>query len=88
MKRVKQILVLATAIALGFWLYRVMFPDDADVIRKQLIGMASVASFGADEGQIAKVSKAGQLANYFTIDAEITLKPWGYRSALRWWDPA
>lgn len=79
MKRVTQILVLATAVALGFWLYRVMFPDDADVIRKQLAGMAEVASFDASEGQIAKVSNAGKLANYFTIDAEISMKPWGYR---------
>ena len=66
------------AIAVGYWLFRVMFPDDADVIRSRLVQMAADASFESTEGQITKISKAGKLAGYFAVDAEISVKPWGY----------
>lgn len=78
MKRGIQIIAVTLAVALGFWGYRIMFPDDTSVIQNLLVEMAKNASFESDEGQLAKISKAGTLANYFTVDAKIEVKPWGY----------
>ena len=79
MNRLVQALALATAIALGFWLFRTLFPNDVDAIRKRLTEMAADASFDSSEAPLTKMSKAGKLAGYFTVDAEINIKPWGYR---------
>lgn len=78
MKRVIQIIVLALTVALGFWVCRILFPDDTAVIQKLLVEMAEDASFDSNEGQLTKISKAGKLANYFTVDAKIDVKPWSY----------
>jgi len=79
LKRVVQIITLAVAVAAGFWLFHLLFPNDTDVIRKQLMEMAIEASFESNEAPLTKISKAGKLAGYFTVDAEINVKPWGRR---------
>jgi len=71
-------LVVVAAFALCFWLYHKLFPNDVDLIRRQLVEMAEDASFESNEGQIAKATKSGALAGHFTINAEISVKPWGF----------
>ena len=79
MNRVVQAVLVLLILTGGFFAYRFLFPDDADVIRKQLGEMASEASFAGEESPLAKVSKAGKLAGFFTTDARISVKPWGAR---------
>ena len=69
-------------LALAFFTYRVLFPDDTVVIENLLNEMAAEASFQGEEAPLAKVSKAGKLAGYFTVDARITVKPFGYRQVM------
>ena len=82
MKRTLQIILLAVLAGIGYLAFRWLFPDDATVIRKQLTEMAAEASFAGDESPLAKVSKAGKLAGYFTVDARIEVRPWGARQVL------
>jgi len=77
LKRVVQFIILAGVLTLGFWFFRMLFPNDADVVRKRLATMAAEASFDTNEGAFTKISKAGKLAACFTVDAEINVKPWG-----------
>lgn len=79
MKRTIQIVLLLALVAGGVWLWRVLFPGDEVLIRRQLAELAEAASFAADESLLAKASIPGKVAAFFTVDSEIDIQPWGYR---------
>lgn len=79
MKQIVPIIIFISLGVLGYFAFRMLFPDDVDVIRGQLSEMATEASFEGSEAPLTKVSKAGKLAGYFTVDAQIEIEPWGYR---------
>ena len=60
-------------LGLGFWGWRVLFPNPEKVIRNRLNEVAQLASFAANEGALAKLSNSQKLANYFTPDVEVTI---------------
>ncbi|HSH16862.1 MAG TPA: nuclear transport factor 2 family protein [Verrucomicrobiae bacterium] len=79
MKRTIQIILVLALVGGGVWLWRVLFPGDEVLIRRQLADLAEIASFPADEPPLAKLTNAAKVAAFFTVDAEIDIQPWGYR---------
>jgi hypothetical protein len=68
-----RIVLLAALVAVGFWGWRVMFPNPEKVIRKRLGELAKTASFSSDQGIVAKAWNANSLAEFFTPDVHVTL---------------
>ncbi len=83
MKRTLQIVLLLALLAGGVWLWRVLFPGDEVLIRRQLAALAEVASFAAEEPPLAKLTNAAQVAAFFTVDAELDIQFWQQRIGLR-----
>jgi hypothetical protein len=79
LKLALRILLLAVVAAGGVWLWRVLFPGDEAVIRRQLHELAEVASFPANEAPLAKVTNAEKVAGFFAVDGEVDMAPWGYQ---------
>lgn len=76
-------MVLAVlVIAGGFWLWKVLFPGDEVLIRRQLAELAEVANIPANEPPLAKLTNAAKLAGFFTADGEVDVAPWGYRRVV------
>jgi len=71
MKNVRRILALIALLALGLWLWSVLFPSPEKVIRKQLATVAQVASFPGNEGPLTKARNAAKLADFFSTDAQV-----------------
>lgn len=59
--------------ALGFLGYRFLFPSDERKIQKLLTGLAKTASFQPNQGNLARLAKASQVADYFAADVQISL---------------
>ncbi len=74
--------MLALVAAGGLWLWRVLFPGDEALIRRQIEELAEVASFPANEAPLAKLTNAGKLAAFFTADGEVDIAPWGYQRVV------
>ena len=68
-----RVILLAVLVAVGFWTWRVLFPNPEKVIRKRLGELAQTASFSADQGLVATAWNASELAEFFTPDVEVTL---------------
>lgn len=68
-----RIVLIAGLIALGIWGRHVFFPSPEKVIRKRLGELAKAASTSSQESLLAKAWNASALAEYFTVDVEITL---------------
>lgn len=69
------------ALALGFWLYTVLFPSDETVIRKRMQTIARLASFNPGEGDLARLANISQLTAFFTPD--ISMRFEGTRPELQ-----
>jgi len=76
LKATRSIIVAALAVAVAFWLWRVFFPGDEALIRRQLVELAEAASFPPNEAPLAKVANAGKVAGHFTVDVELALNHW------------
>jgi hypothetical protein len=68
-----RILLAAVLLGATVWLYRVLFPGPEQVIRKQLLQVAKLVSFGPNEGPLAKLSNTQQLLGYFGPEVEINI---------------
>ena len=72
MRRSLGILLLVAGLAgLGLWAWRYFFPNPEQVIRSGLRRMAQLASFRANEGPLAKLGNAPELASLFTGTVEV-----------------
>jgi hypothetical protein len=76
-----RIILVGLLIALGFWGWRVFFPNPEKVIRKRLGELAKAASFLPNEGDVAKVWNASLLADFFTPDVQVTVELYGIQHA-------
>lgn len=83
MKILFRVLLLIVALALGLWLWTVLFPSPEKIIRKRLAEAARLASFGPKEGLIARGVNVQRLVSLFASEVEITLDlPRGSRHAI------
>jgi hypothetical protein len=73
MKIVIRFILLAALLALGVWLWFVLFPSPEKVIRRRLTELANKASFSSGESDLAKLAAAQSLAGYFSSNVEINI---------------
>jgi hypothetical protein len=73
MKTILRVVFLAAFIALGVWLWFVLFPSPEEVIRKQLVKLAHDVSFSPDESNLAKLAGAQSLAGFFSTNVEVNI---------------
>lgn len=80
MKIITRLVLLAILAAIGYWLWTVFFPSPEKVIRNRLNKAASLASFGAGDGNIRRVAAIEALGNYFAEEIEIKVDVPNYES--------
>ncbi len=73
MKIAFRLLLLAAALALGVWLWTVLFPAPEKVIRQRLAKLARTVSFSGNESQIMRLAGARNLAGFFSTNIEINI---------------
>jgi len=73
MKTVFRVILLAALLALGVWLWFVLFPSPEKVIRKRLTELARTASFSSGESDLARLAAAQSLAGFFATNVEINI---------------
>ncbi len=73
MKIVFRIVWLVALVAVGVWLWAVLFPSPGKVVRERLATVARCVSFAADEGALARVAGVENLAGCFSTNVEINL---------------
>lgn len=78
MKIIFRLLAALALVALGLWLWSVLFPSPEKIIRKRIAALAAAASFPANEGPLVIASGAAKLAAYFSLDAQITFDAPGH----------
>jgi len=65
------LLVAILLMGLGVWGWRFLFPSPEKVIRARLNRMAQLATFAGNEGPLAKLGNAEELAGCFTSDVAV-----------------
>jgi hypothetical protein len=73
MKIVFRLVLFVALLALGVWLWFVLFPSPEKVIRQRLTKLARTASFSSGESDLARLAAAQSLAGYFATNVEINL---------------
>jgi hypothetical protein len=72
MKWIARAVLGAALLALGLWLWSVLFPGPETIIRKRLAALAADASFAGNEGPMVRAAKIARILSLFSLDAEIT----------------
>jgi hypothetical protein len=68
-----RLVLLAAAAALLAWAWVALHPSQERLIRKQLDGVARAASFGPNQGNLAKLASVERLPDYFSTNVEIKI---------------
>jgi acyl CoA:acetate/3-ketoacid CoA transferase alpha subunit len=84
MKIVFRVLLLAALVALGIWLWMVLFPSPEKVIRQRLTELARTVSSSANESDLARLAAARSVAGFFAANVElnVNLPELGQRSSV------
>jgi len=84
MKIALRFILLAALVALGAWLWFVLFPSPEKVIRQRLTELARTASFSSNESDLARLAAARSLAGFFSTNVEmnVDLPRFAQRSSL------
>ncbi|MGA2800780.1 MAG: hypothetical protein ABSE97_00175 [Verrucomicrobiota bacterium] len=73
MKIIFRIVLVAALLALGVWMWTMLFPSPEKVICKRLTELARTVSFSPNEGNLARLAGAQNLAFFFSTNVEVTL---------------
>jgi hypothetical protein len=73
MKIIFRLVLAAALVALGVWLWTVLFPSPEKVIRKRLTELARTVSFSPNEGNLARLADAENLAFFFSTNIEVNI---------------
>jgi hypothetical protein len=73
MKIALRFILLAALVALGAWLWFVLFPSPEKVIRQRLTELARTASFSSNESDLARLAAARSLAGFFSTNVEVNV---------------
>ena len=73
MKILLRFLLLAVLLALGLWLWTLLFPAPEKVIRQRLTRLAGAVSFSHGEGQVTRLAGASNLAGYFSTNVDVDI---------------
>ena len=74
-----RLLLLALVVGLLAWAWVALHPSPEKLIRKQMDGLAHAASFGPNQGALAKLAGAENLANFFSTNVEIKIDVPGHQ---------
>lgn len=72
MRILLRLLLVAALVALGFWLWTILFPSPEKLIRKRVAEVARLASIGPGEGLVTQGLRIQSLVNCFDPQAELT----------------
>ena len=56
MKNLLRLILLALLIAVGFWVWNILFPNPQKIIRHRLNKLAQLASFAPNEGNFSRIA--------------------------------
>lgn len=73
MKTAFRLVLLAAVAVLGFWLWTILFPSPEKVILRKMSSLAATATFGANDSNLTRAAKAGNLVGFFANDAQIII---------------
>ena len=73
MKIIFRVIVLAAVVALGCWLWTILFPSPEKIVLKKVSALAEMATFSADASTLTRAGKASGVVGLFASDAEIVL---------------
>ena len=74
-----RLLLLVVVVGLLAWAWVALHPSPEKLIRKQLDGLAHAASFGPNQGALAKLASAESLADFFSTNVEIKIDVPGHQ---------
>ena len=74
MKLAVRLLIVAGLIALGWWAWTVLFPNPRKEVWHRLEKLAQLASFPANEGQLAKMVSVQKMTGYFSEQVVVNFK--------------
>ena len=72
MRILLRLLLVAALVALGFWLWTILFPSPEKRIRKRIAEVARLASIAPGEGLVTQGLRIQSLVNCFDPQAELT----------------
>src|ERR1041385_7414903 len=72
MRIVLRLLLAAALVALGLWLWTILFPGPEKLIRKQIAEVARLASIAPGEGLVTQGLRVQSLIHCFDPHAELT----------------
>lgn len=78
MKNLVRLALAAAVVALGVWLWGVLFPTPEKVIRTRLKEIAELVSFPANEAPLSALTEVQQLCARFSRDVEIHVEAPGF----------
>jgi hypothetical protein len=73
MKNIFRLVLLAAVVALGVWLWLVLFPSPEKMIRKRLVQLAQDVSFSSNDGNLARLMGAQSVAGFFSTNIEVNI---------------
>ena len=79
MNKLLRLILVAALLALGAWLWTALFSGPEKIIRKRLAEVARAASFGPNEGSLARFANVAKLTGYFSADIEVKIEALGER---------
>jgi len=75
----RRFFLLPVVMALGAWGWIALHPGAERLIRRQLEGVSRAASFGPNQGFLAKLSSAQSVADFFATNAEVHIDVPGHQ---------
>jgi hypothetical protein len=84
MKIILRLILLVVLVALGAWLWTVLFPGPEKVIRQHLEDLARTASTSGNESDLVGLAAANKVANFFAnrIELKVNLPELSQHSSL------
>ncbi|PYK96077.1 MAG: hypothetical protein DME19_20920, partial [Verrucomicrobia bacterium] len=74
MKRILKIIAVLGVLALGVWIFQMLFPGDEKRIRKMLAAVAETAAVKPNENPLFKLAGASKLVGFFSPDAVLKVE--------------
>jgi hypothetical protein len=82
MRRITRVVGLVLLIGAAFWAWTYFFPSAEKAIRKRLDEVAALASFPANEGDVAKFQNVQKLMSFCTPDIQVSIDAYGQHVAI------
>jgi hypothetical protein len=74
MKIALRFILFAALMALGVWLWFILFPSPEKVTRKRLVELARTASSLSGESDLARLAAARRVAGFFSANVELNVE--------------